>query len=197
MIMNISKDWKSIKRIYHILLIIFSMAFMLTGCQVLKETFGKEYCMIDDAFEQLEADVVFTLEEYAAKEGFTDEEWAEKQIYLDQTITGLHAMKAEVKNWLREGEELQGALGTNISVEDYVETVLVEIRVELSEEMKEASNGTLILQSTEVDRGFLGSIWHFIRNHWLISLMILGVINSIYEFITDKLYEREKKKEGE
>ncbi|MBD5119108.1 MAG: hypothetical protein HDT37_08365 [Clostridiales bacterium] len=166
----------------------------LTGCQTIKETFGKEYRRIDDAFEQLEADLTLTVEEYTAEKNLTNAEQAEVNMYFDQIIAQLHVAKEDMKNGVRLWDDFQKELGTNMSVDAYVEQCIADARVEINNAIKEATNGTVTLKSAKVDRGPIGTIWHFIRNHWLISLIILGIIGAIWEFVEDKFSEwRERK----
>ena len=169
------------------------MILTLSGCQMVKETFGKEYRMIDDFFEQLEADRMFSVEEAAAEQGISSEELADKQIYLDQMVADLHVAKDDLKNGLRNVEALQKEFGTNLSVESYVEQTLTQFRISYRENLEKASGGVVTLRSTEVDRGIIGTIWHFIRNHWLISLVVFGVIGSIPEVIGDIISGMKKK----
>lgn len=176
---------KNIKKVMLTVLLMLFISVTLTGCQKVKETFGKEYRMIDNAFEQLEADLVYSFEEYAKAEGFTEQEWNERQIYVDQCIAEVRVAKNEMKNWLRDGQNLQQELGTNIDVEDYINKALIEFRIEIDEGLREKSDGAITLKSTKVKRGLVGSVWYFVRNHWLITLIILGIIGNIYEKIEE------------
>lgn len=67
--MNILTTMNGRKVFKQILLILTPVLLILalTGCQAIKETFGKEYRLIDNAFEQLEADITLTVEEYTAE----------------------------------------------------------------------------------------------------------------------------------
>ena len=178
-----------IKRVIITVSLTLLMSLTLTGCQLLKETFGKEYRMIDNAFDQLEADVMYTLEEYAKEEGFTEEDWDERRIYLDQYVAGIKVMRSQTKSWLREGLYMQEQMGTNVDTVSYVNKALIEVRLKVDEELRTISDGAITLKSTKVHRGFFGSIWYFVRNHWLITLIILGVLSNIWESVEDKVYK--------
>lgn len=182
------KSFKPILLIFvHALLIL-----TLTGCQAIqtvKETFGKEYRLIDDAFEQLEADIILTFEEYTTENNLTNTEQAELRTYLDQCVAKLHVSREDMKTIVRLWDESQKELGTNVAFDVYVEQYLIDARAEVEERLKEISNGTITLKSAKVERGFLGEIWHFIRNHWLLMLIALGIIGSIGEFVGEKLSE--------
>lgn len=166
----------------------------LTGCQTVKETFGKEYRQIDDAFEQLEADITLTIEEYTSEKNLTDAEQAEVKLYFNQIVAQLHVAREDMKAGVRLWDDYQKELGINVSKSAYIEQYIADARVEINQTLKEVSNGTVTLKSAKVDRGIIGTIWHFIRNHWLISLVILGVLGNIWEFVEDKFSERNKKK---
>lgn len=188
--MNGRKPFKQILLILAPILLILT----LTGCQAIKETFGKEYRRIDDAFEQLEADITLTVEEYVAEKNLTGAEQAEVKMQLDQSIARLHVARDSMKNSVRLWDDVQKEIGINMSIDAYIEQAIAEARVEINDAMIEATNGILTLKSAKVDRGFIGSIWHFIRNHWLISLIILGIIGSIGEFVENMFSEWRKRK---
>ncbi len=183
--MNGHKPFKQILLMLTPVLLILT----LTGCQAIKETFGKEYRQIDDAFEQLEADIALTVDEYIAEKNLTNAEQAEAKMYFDQIVAQLHVARDEMKNGVQLWDDFQKELGTNMSMDAYIEQCIADARVEINDAIKEATNGTVTLKSAKVDRGFIGTIWHFIRNHWLISLIILGIIGAIWEFVEDKFSE--------
>lgn len=186
--MNRRRPFKQILLILAPVLLILT----LTGCQTIKETFGKEYRRIDDGFEQLEADITLTVEEYTAEQNLTDAEQTKVNMHLDQLIAQLHVERDNMKNSVRLWDDFQKDLGINISMDAYIEQGIADARVEINDALTEATNGALTLKSAKVNRGFVGTIWHFIRNHWLISLIILGIIGAIQEFVEEKFSKKEK-----
>lgn len=190
--MNILTTMNGRKVFKQILLILTPVLLILalTGCQAIKETFGKEYRLIDNAFEQLEADITLTVEEYTAEKNLTDAEQAGVKMYLDQFIAQLHVTRDDLKNSVRFWDNFKKEYGINMSMDAYVEKAIADARVEINNAMIEATDSSL--KSAQVERGFLGTIWHFIRNHWLISLIILGIIGNIWEFVEDRFSERRK-----
>lgn len=163
-----------------VIILVSLLMLLMTGCQAIRETFGKEYRMIDDFFEQLESDVRFTFEDFAAIRDFTEEQRSYIDTQLNVLISNLKVGKANMKLMVRYLNENTADLD-NESLEAHLEQSLLEARMEMERQIKEGTNGQFVLKSTDVDRGFFGSIWHFIRNHWLIALVILGIIGTIVE----------------
>ena len=158
------------------IMLLIPVIFM-TGCQMIQETFGKEYRMIDDFYEQLEADIVYSCNKMIdSTEGKTEEEKAAKREELDILVAELHTNKEEVKALVRIYKEEIEDTNLNVPLDVYLEETFLKARQQFKKEIEEASNNEFTLESTEVNRGFLGSIWHFIRNHWLLTLIIIGII---------------------
>lgn len=183
------KTLRKEKRIIFTCMLVVLMSITLTGCQKLKETFGKEYRMIDNGFEQLEADISYSFEEYAEEEDLSEEECDELETYKEQLIADIRVVKSEMKNLLRSSDKLQEELEIDVTVEDYINKALVELRVGVKEILSEYPDGPITLKSTKVNRGILGSIWYFVRNNWLIIIIVYGFINYIVETIGEKLKE--------
>ena len=91
---------------------------------------------------------------------------------------------------MRELESFEKATGdTYVSIED-IERDGQELRKQV---INTFSAHNIIFKTTAVERGFFGSIWHFVREHWFLSLLILGALAYIPEKI-DSMVEKSKKK---
>jgi hypothetical protein len=163
------------------------LMFLLSGCNAIVETFGKEYRMIDSFFEQLEADIRYSFEKATASENLTAEQINELETQWELFFANLKIDKELMKTLVKGLGETLKELEYTGSASDYVERELLNIRAECETTFKELTGGRFTLEKTEVDRGFLGSIWHWIRNNWIIALIIIGVIGAIWDKVGDKL----------
>lgn len=166
--------------------LIIGIMLSITGCSGLSETFGKEYRMIDDFYDQLEADVNFSVNEYFSSKEMTAEQKGALDNELKQISLEIQNAKNQTKSRMAVIDEYLEEQGYSGSVSDYLkEELLSETRKQIEQELETASEGHITLKHAKVQRGLFGSIWHFIRNHWIISLIILGIIGVIYEKIQE------------
>lgn len=161
--------------------LIISVMLLITGCSTLTETFGKEYRMVDDFWEQIEADLKFSFDEYFSEQELTAEQKEALDNGYDQLSSYAQTARAEMNLTLKGIHEYLESIGYSGSVSEYLEITLSETREDIKQELETATQGCITLKHTDVKRGFWGSIWHFIRNHWIISLIILGVICAVCE----------------
>ena len=181
----LTKKIKIIKCCALCFLIMGSMLFM-TGCSGLSETFGKEYRMIDDFYDQLEADVNFSVNEYFSNKELTAEQKEALDNELKQISLEMQNAKKQTKSRMAVIDEYLEEQGYSGSVSEYLkEELLSEARKQIEQELETATEGHITLKHAKVKRGFFGSIWHFIRNHWIISLIILGLIGAVYETVQE------------
>lgn len=166
------------KQISLMLALVLILSLLLTGCQAVSETFGKKYIKIDEFFEQMEADIIFSCQEYYNENGIQGEAASDDAVEL--AIERLNDTK---EAWKEDVRLYDGSMAE-------LENAMDNVREQLTQELAEAG---VELKSTTVERGLLGSIWHFIRKHWLISLIILGIIGNIYEKIEDFIDMKQKK----
>lgn len=179
-----------------IILVLGMLSFSLTGCQaikevggqVIKETFGNEYILIDDIFEQLETDVLYSLESYRVENDLEDSD--EYRKIVDTYTSYFDAEKERWREDLRELESYEEATGDRyVSVAEIKENG-AEMREVVSQQLEDMG---IEFKTTTVDRGLLGSICHFVRDHWFISLLIFGAIASIPEKLNEWKEEAKKK----
>lgn len=187
------KTFKLKKNIYLFFLIPFTILFF-SGCQFIKESFGKEYRIIDDFFDQLEADMIYTIEEYCREYEIPKDEQEEIN---NRLIAELNVSKEELKYAVKNFEDLKESMGVTISTEVYLEKTLLEARNEIDQVLKEGTDGKISLKKTEVKRNLPESIWHFIRNNWLICFIILCVLSSGSEYISEKISKKKKENSSE
>lgn len=179
--MNISKNskkWNFFKQIALVFVIVPSLMLTLTGCQMAKEIFGKEYRMIDEFFEQMEADIIFSCQAYYDENGISGN--VSENAAVELAIARFDEQKAAWKEALR----IYGS--SDISE---LENAMEDSREQLRQELAEAG---IELKSTTIERSMLGSVWHFIRNHWLITFIILGILGNIPECIENIANKRKK-----
>lgn len=175
------------------LVAILLLLFTLTGCNTINETFGKEYLIVDNFYDQLEADISYSIREYTS----TQKDYSKRKSEIENQISLLKAnmkiSKNEMKSNIADFKKYAEEIGYKGSVEDYIDKTLLESRIGIEKELKKATGGKLTLKHTEVKRDLLGTIWHFVRNNWIISLIILGVIGFIIEKL-EELFSRRKVK---
>lgn len=165
--------------------LIVGIMLFATGCSSLVETFGKDYRMVDDFWEQIEADIDFSFNEYFSNQELTAEQKESLDNGLKQMSLYLRNEKKQMKTRIAGMDEYLEALDYSGSVSDFIEANLLEMRENIKQELETSTQGRITLKHTEVKRGLWGSIWHFIRNHWIISLIILGIIGMIYEKVQE------------
>ncbi|MBQ8780437.1 MAG: hypothetical protein IJZ72_01995 [Oscillospiraceae bacterium] len=176
------------KQILCIILVIPSIVILMTGCQKIKQTFGKEYIMIDDYFEQLEADINYSFNNFYTENEIEPTE--NMNISVEMMIANLKVKKEEIKAGTVYANDIIDENNVTLSTEGYVEKALLEVRLQVKEELGEVG---IELKSTELKRGLFDSIWHFVREHWIISLIIFGVISSLYELFENYIHKRIEK----
>lgn len=184
------------KRICIGIVSILLLLAILTGCSTITETFGKEYRLVDDFFDQLEADIRFSVNEYTSAQKDYSERKNEIDNRLDVLVANIkiirNKMKSQIEDFIKNADEL----GYTGSTSDYIEKGLLEARIGIEQEFKEATDGKFALKHAELKRDFLGSIWHFVRNHWLITLIvtliILGVVGGIMEKLEGFQFRKKK-----
>ena len=170
---------------------------LITGCSAITETFGKDYRLVDDFFDQLEADIRFSVNEYTSAQKDYSERKNEIDNRLDVLMANIKITRNKMKSQIEDFKKNAVELGYTGSTSDYIEKGLLEERAGIEQEFKEATDGKFTLKHTEIKRDFLGSIWHFVRNHWLISLIftliILGVVGGIMEKLEEFKYRKKRK----
>lgn len=175
------------KRNIVLAIMLLTSVVVMTGCQMLQETFGLEYRMIDNYFEQLEADLVYSVEKHVEENNIT----LTSNIALDTAIERLNKTKENYKDEVREFYAIKKAGVDNGTTIPELNEALINVRSQLTEELKECG---ITLETTEIKRSFWGSVWYFIRNHWVISLIIVGIIGSIPEAIANMTTSSSKSK---
>ena len=167
---------------YIALTIIFTaVIFLSTGCDLINKTFGKEYLLVDEFFDQLEADMRYSVDDFIAAKGMTNEQEKTVKTNINKLYAELKIERIEMKSKIPGLAKLLPALEYGGSTSDFIEKTLIEERIDIEKQLSNISNGQFMLKSAKVNRGFLGSIWHFVRSHWLISLIILCVLGAIWE----------------
>jgi hypothetical protein len=169
------------KRVIIGIIYILLLLAILTGCSAITKTFGKEYRLVDDFYDQLEADIRFSVNEYTS----TQKDYSERKNEIDNRLDVLIAdikiarntMKLQIEDFKKNADEL----GFTGSISDYIEKGLLEARISIEQKFKEETDGKFTLKHAEVNRDFFGSIWHFVRNHWLITLIIFGAVCALIE----------------
>lgn len=152
--------------------LIIGIMLLMTGCSALIETFGKDYRMVDDFWEQIEADIDFSFNEYFSNQELSAEQKETLDNGLKQLSLYIQNEKKQMKSRIAGMDEYLEALDYGGSVSDFIEANLLETRENIKQELETTTQGHITLKHAEVKRGLWGSIWHFIRNHWLISLII-------------------------
>ncbi len=169
---------------------------MLTGCSAITETFGKEYRLVDDFFDQLEADIRFSVNEYTSAQKDYSERKNEIDSRLDVLAANIKIARNKMKSQIADFKKNADELGYTGSTSDYIEKGLSEARIGIEQEFKDATDGKFTLKHTELKRDLLGSIWYFVRNHWIISLIvtliILGVVGGIMEKLEGFQFRKRK-----
>lgn len=77
--------------------LIIGIMLLMTGCSALIETFGKDYRMVDDFWEQIEADIDFSFNEYFSNQELS----AEQKETLDN---GLKQLSLYIQNEKKANE---------------------------------------------------------------------------------------------
>ncbi len=162
---------------------------ILTGCSAITESFGKEYRLVDDFFDQLEADIRFSVNEYTSAQKDYSERKNEIDNKLDVLMANIKITRNKMKSQIEDFKKNAVELGYTGSTSDYIEKGLLEARTGIEQEFKDATDGKFTLKHTELKRDFLGSIWHFVRNHWLITLIVTLIILGVIGGIIEKLEE--------
>ena len=167
------------------LVFIPTLVLILSGCNAIRSTFGKDYRLVDDFFDQLEADMRFSIQEVFTAQGFTEAQKDSFESVIKVYEADMKIAKTDIKSMIPDLKELLEALGYGGSTSEFIEKTLAEQRLEIEQKLSEATDGQFVLRHTKVSRGFFGSIWHFIRAHWLFALIALGIIGVLWEKLED------------
>ena len=182
-------------RVISVVILVIILSVTMTGCNALKATFGKEYRLVDDYYDQLEADIKYSFEVYFSKPENSNYHEDRLAIVLNELMTSCNVSRKQMKSELEGFDEYRQQLGLGGSTADYIEDILAGRRIDITRQFEEQFAGMKLL-STTVDRGLLGSIWHWIRNHWIISLIVLCVALTLGEKVLDMSADAKDKKNG-
>ncbi len=180
------------KKVFVGIIYILLLLAILTGCSTITQTFGKEYLLVDDFYDQLEADIRFSVNEYTSTQKDYSERKSEIDNRLDLLMADIKISRSEMKSQIEDFKKNADELGFTGSTSDYIEKVLLETRIGIEQKFKEETDGKFTLKHAKVNRDFFSSVWHFVRNHWLITLIIFGVVCALIEKLGEFWSEKVK-----
>jgi hypothetical protein len=161
------------------LILLMLMLFAMTGCSVIEGIFGSEYILVDFYYDQLEADVLYTLNEYKSQSN-TDK-IVDFELYKTSLLNHVKAARNETKAIIPKAKDFW--YDDLALVATQLKSLMDEDRQEIEKSMNEQISDIITLKSTELNRDLLSSIWYFIRNHWFISLLIFCAVSTVFQKI--------------
>ncbi|MBQ8567962.1 MAG: hypothetical protein IJ446_01955 [Oscillospiraceae bacterium] len=163
------------------------MTVCLTGCQSSQSSnaftnriFGKKFIMIDEFFDQLEADISYSFDKYLAEHQIDNEEFISQayDILKADMKASREGYKAGLQNAYDLADEYSSPAAGEAVVNAIIDKMLLEERQRWSQDLQELG---ITLESTELKRGFAASAWLFFRKHWIIVTIVVFIIGTKIE----------------
>jgi len=170
-----------------------TFVLLFSGCGALRETFGREYILVDEFFDQFEADLRSFFSDISNELEFTPEDIRDMNRMLDETVAVMNLSRDIMKSRLGTVRTFMSGMGLDGQTARYVEVWLNDMRNDMIEEMIRPVQNTIYYETgihfrfggAEIDRGFFGSIWLLIRRHWVITIILICVAFAVFEKIKE------------